>query len=462
MNQQTNQQQNPTQNGSEEIKPPIPSALYTQNIKPRLFPKIFWISLIVLLISLSLTFVKAYNTGSQIFTSHMSFFKKIEELVFNKNGTALQGEDSGRINILLLGYGGEGHDGPYLTDTIILASIKPDTKQVLLTSIPRDYFWNFNGTYRKINSAFSEGYTKSSSADQGGAEAREVVSKLTGLDIPYYVSVDFKGFKEAVDEVGGLNINIERTFTDYSYPNDATNGYLPPVTFTKGTEHMTGERALEFARSRHAAGPEGSDFARSHRQELVLQAFKSKVEQLNLLTDSAKINNLVSILADHFHTNLNPSDLLHLEKMLNSSQTQIFSNSLDQDTSLICPGTATDGEWMLKPCDGVDTTQIQNFFQNGFEIAQIKSEQPSIIIENAGIGDSIFNKVKDQLTQAGAHVYVSAYNGIKLDQNLLYEINSKPLTEKILSQELNISSPQPKPQGMVANSDLVLIIGNQQ
>ena len=427
----------------------------------RRFPKIFWISLIILLAALSFVFVRAYNAGSQIFTSKVSFFKKIEELVFGGNA-ALQGESSGRINILLLGYGGAGHDGPYLTDSMILASVKPDTKQVLLISIPRDYWWQFPGGSRKINSAFSEGYAKNENFGQGGAEARQAVSELTGLDIPYYASLDFHGFVKAVDTVGGLDIDVPDTFTDSQYPNDATNGYLPPITFYKGTEHMDGARALEFARSRHAPGIEGSDFARSKRQELVLQAFKQKVKKLNLLTDSSKIANLLGILADHFHTNIDPSQILHLEKMLNNPAAQIYAESLDQDTGLICPGTASDGEWILHPCDGVSDAQIKQFFQDGLKIAQIKSEHPSIIMENAGIGDKTFDEIKSQLQEAGAQVYMGAYNGIKLDENVLYEIHPEPLTEKILESELDIPSAQAKPDGMVAHSDLVLIIGNQQ
>ncbi len=452
MNQNPSPEQ-PPRNFEERFSP--------KNIKRRRIPKIFWISLIILLAAISFVFVRAYNAGSQIFTSKVSFFKKMEELVFSGGTTPLQGESSGRINILLLGYGGAGHDGPYLTDTMILASIKPDTKQILLVSIPRDYWWQFARGPRKINSAFSEGYTQNGNFDQGGQEARQVVSQLTGMDIPYYASLDFQGFVKAVDAVGGLDINVPDTFTDSLYPNDATNGYLPPITFSKGPEHMDGQRALEFARSRHAPGIEGSDFARSKRQELVLQAFKEKLRQLNWLTDSGKINNLLNIVADHFHTNIDPSQILHLEKMLNSKNTQILTETLDQDSGLICPGTASDGEWMLHNCDGISDAQIKQFFNDGFAIAQIKSEEPSIIMENAGIGDAAFNTIKTQLEEAGAHVYLGAYNGIKLDQSVLYEINPKPLTEKVLESELNISSAQPKPDGMVAHSDLVLIVGNQ-
>ena len=131
-----------------------------QDIQPqtkrRWFPRIFWPALIILCIILGVLFSKAYSFGSKVFVHKSSFFKKVTTLVFSGSTSSLKGESEGRINILLLGYGGEGHDGPFLTDTIILASINPETKQVALTSLPRDYYWE-DGK-QKINFAFAAGY----------------------------------------------------------------------------------------------------------------------------------------------------------------------------------------------------------------------------------------------------------------------------------------------------------------
>src|SRR4051812_44960442 len=96
------------------------------NVKPRprrLFPKFFWTILIIILVVSGILFAKAYNFSTKIFGHRVSFLKRIEQLVFNK-GSKLTGENQGQINILLMGYGGAGHEGPYLTDSMILASIK--------------------------------------------------------------------------------------------------------------------------------------------------------------------------------------------------------------------------------------------------------------------------------------------------------------------------------------------------
>ncbi len=148
--------------------------------------------------------------------------------------------------------------------------------------------------------------------NQAGADARQTVETLSGLNIPYFAVLDFAGFKEAIDQVGGVDVVVDRTFTDYAYPADVGDGYLPPITFTAGPQHMDGTTALEFARSRHAAGPEGSDFARSQRQQKIITAFEAKLFQLNIISGASTLNSLLDIFADHFHTNLDPGELYQL------------------------------------------------------------------------------------------------------------------------------------------------------
>src|SRR6185503_3033648 len=224
----------------------------------------------------------------------------------------LIGEDLGQINILLLGIGGQGHDGGYLADTIILAQIRPDINKISLSAIPRDYLANLKGLgNRKINAAFAETWQATKNWDEAGRAMREAVSGVAGIDVPYFAVVDFSGFELGIDKLGGVDIDIPKTFTDYTFP-DGNEGYIPAVTFTQGPEHMSGERALIYARSRHAGGGEGSDFARSQRQQLILQAVKQKAIDLNIVTNAGTINSLVSILGDHFHTNISPSELYRL------------------------------------------------------------------------------------------------------------------------------------------------------
>src|SRR3989344_5610691 len=118
--------------------------------------------------------------------------------------------DNGRTNVLLLGIGGMGHEGPDLTDTIILASVDKDAKDVVLISIPRD-LWVPN-LAAKINSAYAYGQEKQNG--QGLDLAKKTVSTLLGLPVHYAFRIDFDGFIRGVDLVGGLDIDVENSFAD--------------------------------------------------------------------------------------------------------------------------------------------------------------------------------------------------------------------------------------------------------
>ena len=417
-----------------------------------------------ILLGLGVLFTRAYALGSKVFVSNTSFFTKLENLIFGGTSPGSNGS-TGTVTVLLMGYGGAGHDGPYLTDSMMLAKIDLGAKKVYLTSIPRDLY--YESPYgEKINAVFAEGFGGTHKLDYayGGDQAKAAIAQLSGEKVDYFAAMDFEGFTEAVDSVGGIDVNVPDTFTDYTYPNDATNGYLPPVTFKAGEQHMDGARALIFSRSRHSPDSnEGSDFARSRRQQIVLSAFKGKVLQMNVLANPSKVNELIGILADHFHTDMDPAEVLAIAKALNSPDTQVVSESLDQDSGYVCPVVLpTDGAYVLKTCDGVTDQQVQQYIQNGFEFAGVRAEHASVVIENAGTNSTLFSQVEAALKAAGVTVYETVYRGgIELPQSQLYEVNSAaPKTEAFIEGKLNIQH-QPKPAQMTAKTDLVLLVGDQ-
>ena len=241
---------------------------------------------------------------------------------------------NGVTNILLLGIGGGTHDGPNLTDTIILVSLNPKKNDVTLVSIPRD-LWipNLN---EKINTAYQIDLDQNPS--NGLNEAAKIITKVTGQPIQYSFRMDFQGFEKAIDLLGGIDINVPDTLDDYYYPiqgqSKSTCGHsaLEIQQFTstdsaefdnwqffscrymhlhveKGLEHMDGQLALEYVRSRHASGSEGTDFARSRRQQLVIEAVKNKVFSLGTLLNPIKLTQLFGIFKDSIDTNISQSDI---------------------------------------------------------------------------------------------------------------------------------------------------------
>jgi polyisoprenyl-teichoic acid--peptidoglycan teichoic acid transferase len=183
----------------------------------------------------------------------------------------------GRVNILILGIGGKGHAGGDLTDTMIVASVSLTKPSLVLVSLPRD-IW-IPAIRAKINSAYYWG---------GFAMAKTSTEGVVGLPINYALVMDFSGFTGIIDVLGGVTVNVERSFTDENYPiagleNDTCNGdplfrcRYETVSFTQGLTTMNGETALKFARSRYAKGDEGTDLARAARQEKIIQAVKNKL-----------------------------------------------------------------------------------------------------------------------------------------------------------------------------------------
>src|SRR3990167_3149909 len=204
---------------------------------------------------------------------HFSLFSTVQSFIQAGDKT-VEGEKEDRINILLLGVGGGEHDGPELSDTIMLASLRPSDQKVGLLSIPRDltveipeYGW------RKINHVNAFGENKE--RGYGPIFASEVIGTVLDQEIQYYVKIDFSGFAKLIDDIGGVDIFVDQPFVDEQYP---TEDYLyQTVSFAYGSAHMDGKTALIYVRSRHGNNCQGSDFARSRRQQQVMTAVKEKI-----------------------------------------------------------------------------------------------------------------------------------------------------------------------------------------
>lgn len=270
--------------------------------------------------------------GLEVIVKSGSISSIFFQVLFNKN-IDLKKTDPQTINILLLGIGGGNHEGPRLTDTIILASLNIKDPKVSLISLPRD-MWSFD-----LNSRINSAYEKGESKKEGGGLvlAKTIVGKITGQEINYAVVIDFSGFVKAVDLMGGLDIDVDRGFDDYQYPitgnenklcgkteeevetftaSNSAETELPKffpcryehLRFEKGKQHMDGETALKFVRSRHASGPEGTDFARSQRQEKVIQAFMDKTFSLRIIGNPTKIIGLYNTVQDSIDTDIKQNE----------------------------------------------------------------------------------------------------------------------------------------------------------
>ncbi len=309
--------------------------------------------------------------------SGLGIFTKIRQLVPAAD-KQLVGEENDRVNVLLLGMGGEGHDGAYLTDTMILASLKPSTKQVSLISVPRDLTTPVSG-WRKLNSV--NAYAEKALPGSGGEATTKAIAELLQAPITYYVRIDFAGFERIIDEIGGVEINVENTFDDYTYPatgqEDNPDYYarFEHLHFTAGPQKMNGALALKYARSRHALGPEGSDFARARRQQLLLEAVKEKLLSRQTLLNPVVLTKLISEFNKDVSTNLSTWEILRFWDLAkNVNRDQIINKVLsDAPDGMLVSGTGQDGAYILTPRSG-NFSEIRAMVQNIFDTAPVVSQ----------------------------------------------------------------------------------------
>lgn len=242
-------------------------------------------------------------------------------------GKTLQTEPTGRTNFLLVGTGGEGHEGASLTDTIMIASIDYDQKIVPMISIPRDLFvetdelgnMKINGVYAYAKNKWGE--------SEGMYYLKDQISEMMGLPIQYYVKVNFAGFEKIVDSIGGVDIDVENAIYDPEYPKGETI-YYETFKIDKGFQHINGATALKYARSRKST----SDYDRARRQQQLLYAIKDQALSMNVLTDPGKISALYSSVADSIDTNLTLTEIIELAKLSREfNKDDVFPIVLNED-----------------------------------------------------------------------------------------------------------------------------------
>jgi LCP family protein required for cell wall assembly len=249
------------------------------------------------------------------------------------NGQQELQQDGGKTNVLLLGidkradekYQVVGRNGVtskncFRTDTMIVASYNHDSKKVTMLSLPRDMwvklpsFGDFSAQSTKVNAAYCFG-DEYHYPGGGQALAAKVISDTLSVPLHYTARVDFAGFLKAIDAVGGIDINVENAFVDYEYPIEGRENSYPISSRFKvlriqaGQQKMNGTTALAYARSRHASGVEGTDFARSKRQQKVILAFKDKIFSPSSMMSVQQLSDLYLSLGDSFATTIEVSEL---------------------------------------------------------------------------------------------------------------------------------------------------------
>ncbi|MBP9751567.1 MAG: LCP family protein [Candidatus Moranbacteria bacterium] len=315
-----------------------------------------------------------------------SGFENISSILPGKQREKLEGEDAGRINILLLGRAGERYPGKNLTDTVMIASIDTVARKAGFLSLPRDLFVPISGTdfSTKLNSLYQYGLSQGDEADTMVSS----VEHITGIDIPYFVILDFDGFEKVIDDLGGIRIFSERDILDTRYPGK--NYSYETFELPAGWHYLDGKTALKYARERHS-DPEG-DFGRAKRQQQIIKAAQEKAFSARTYLNVVMLDRLLTTLGESVRTNLSIAEIASLAELgktidLHNASTAVVDawkkeSLLRVDHIQVGPARA----FILVPRTG-NWNEIRNLTENIFDQEAIRkrreliaAEQPRILL----------------------------------------------------------------------------------
>lgn len=371
---------------------------------------------------------KTYSVSKKVSLNPQqhSFSSDVKSVVasFSENHKPLNGESEGRINILLLGAAGEKKPGKNLTDTIMVMSIDTKSNKVGFLSLPRDLYVPIPNTksFTKINGIYQYGLAN----NQGSDLIKQTVEQVTGIPIHYFVVADFDGFTKIIDDIGGINVMVQRDIYDARYPGP--NYSYETFEIKKGLHKLDGATALKYVRERHD-DPEG-DFGRAKRQQQVLQSVKNKIFSMQTLFNVIAINNMLNTVGDNIKTDISFDDLngfLELSKKLDTQNiSNVVVDAWKKDSLLkvshVMLGNAR--AFILIPRVG-NYSAIHDEAANLFDhdaIAkrkkEIENEKASIAIINESGDTSLLPKIKSVLSES-----------LSLS-NIVSQTNSRMMREK--------------------------------
>ncbi len=358
--------------------------------------------------------VKAGFVFNKISLSEDGLFKNIAKSLPGAKDQ-LHGEENGRINILLLGMRGEGvAGGGLLADTIIVVSLHPkdeknpqDTTKASMVSIPRDLYVTVpnRSEKRKINAVYALGEERG--RGEGLKDMRKIVGEIAGIDIPYGVVINFKGFTDLVNALGGITVNLEAPFEEsvqflgleqrcdgikYTIPSGNyevkrvqrkngtyyANPKRYPLCYAKinpetlecggnfklpaGENQLDGEKALCYARARYTS----SDFDRAKRQQTVIDAIKAKALSAGTLADFGKINALMDSLGNNVLINFETWEMKRLLELYQTNSSASVTHKVLENTEegLLYAPTETKEAGYILLLRGDNYDRIRALFQS--------------------------------------------------------------------------------------------------
>lgn len=373
-------------------------------------------------------------------------------------GGAPKADSSGHTTILLLGQGDE-EQGKDLTDSILVLSLDPkDTQSVVLLSLPRDLYFVKTETLGsgRLNSLYRDRkyqlhFRKKLSLEEASAKAledlKDEIGRALGEEMHYVFKVDFRAFIDVIDALGGIDIDVPYDIEDPAFPGP--NYTYELFEIKKGMQHLDGETALKYARSRSTT----SDFDRSKRQQQILMTLSEKALTSKLHRNPGKLLSVLRDVSPHLETNSTAREILGLAlELSNLDPTRTITMQLSDRNGLygepLHPGGLLytpprdlfEGASILLPLSipeyPVTWKQVQAFTELLFHHRSFFLEKPTLSILNAGAPSGSAGKIGNELRRVGFEVETMANAGIgKLEETFLAPraMEGKPFAEELAS-----------------------------
>ena len=417
---------------------------------------------------------KALRTAEKISVGGSGSPETLSEIIPDGERTPLRGEESGRLNFLLLGRAGVSYPGQNLTDTVMIASIDLESRKSAFLSLPRDLFAPIpdSNLSTKLNSLYQYGLSRGEDAEP----VRRAVEDITGLDIPYYVIVDFDGFERIIDEVGGITIYSERDILDTRYPGK--NYSYETFELSSGWHTLDGATALKYARERHS-DPEG-DFGRAKRQQQIMKAFQEKIFSVRTLINAPAVNRMLDTLGESVRTNLTVPEMLKLADLARTidvrNASTVVVDAWRRESLLRVSHIDVGGvrAFILVPRVG-NWSEVRDLAEHVFSLesierrqAEIEREAARILIisrpEDAGVARRFGRAIEDAVPADTITTATDTTLPVR-SKTLLYESGSsrKLYTAdellRLFPLSKSASLPTGTSAGTIGESDIVLLVG---
>lgn len=380
----------------------------------------------------------------------------------------LKKDSSGWTNILLFGTSEDdtGHAGAELTDSVMVLSINKSTKAATMVSMPRDLWVDYGqacvaGYSGKINALY-QCYTENGDVAKGANALKDKVGEVFGLDIQYYVKVNYTVVRELTTALGGVTVTVESSDPRGLYDVN-TKLKLP-----NGPATLQGEQALAFVRARGDGGGygfEGSNFVREQNQQKMIVAIRDKALNLGTLSNPAKVLSIMDALGDNIRTNFSTAEVKTLASMGKEISNVTHINLNDDDKRVVTTGSYN-GQSIVKPVAGIgEYADIQAYIKAQMNGGSIETEDATIEILNGSSKVGAAAAQQTELTQAGLLNITVGDTSYTPKSSLVWYDTTGGKNPKTQAKLASVLGKKPAgttlPSGVQSTADFVVVLGNE-